>query len=186
MAQVFGYLRDDRATHGEKLVLGKLDTSLPQDSCVYVECPLHDGNIERMPDFIVLTTFGVVVLEVKDWVQIIEADKFRAQVRTRSGRVDRHKNPVRVARDFALILAEQLKSVPQLLGERHRCKVPWGYAVVLPNLPMSTITQLRKPWGQAQVLGLSDLESTSRRSGSRPLSPATIRCAATSFALSKA
>ena len=32
---------------------------------------------------------------------------------------------------------------------------PW---VAFVGLPMSTITQLRKPWGKAQVLGLADLE----------------------------
>jgi len=74
MVQIFGYLREDAATHGEKLVFKKLSTSLPKDFYLYVECPLHDADMERMPDFIVLTNFGVIVLEVKDWVQIVEAD----------------------------------------------------------------------------------------------------------------
>lgn len=161
MAQVLGYLRADKATHGEKLVLDKLRTSLPSDFFVYVECPLHDGNIERMPDFIVVANFGVVVLEVKDWIQIVKADKFHVQIRTRSGQIHEHINPVHTARDFAYILTQQLQSVPQLLGDRRQCKVPWGHAVVLPNLHMSTITQLRQPWGEAQVLGLPDLDAHS-------------------------
>jgi hypothetical protein len=159
MAKVIGYLREDQATRGENQVLKKLSASLPDDFCIYVECPLHDGDMERMPDFIVLTTFGVIVLEVKDWVEIIEADKYHAKIRTRRGRVYKHKNPVNAARDFAHILARKLEVVPQLLREERKLKIPWGYATVLPNLPSSVISQLRKPWGQAQVLGVRDLES---------------------------
>ena len=75
MGQVIGHLRQDKATHGETEVLKKLQTSLPKDFYIYVECPLPDRHGHRFPDFIVLSNFGVVVLEVKDWVQIVEADK---------------------------------------------------------------------------------------------------------------
>ncbi len=158
MAEIIGYLREDKATFGEKLVLESLKTALPDDFTVYVECPLHDEDIERMPDFIVMTPFGVVVLEVKDWVEIVKADKYYATVRTRKGEVHRHKNPVNKARDFAHILARKLQEVPQLLQGTHSLKVPWGYAAVLPNLPTSVISQLRRPWGKSNVMGTSDLE----------------------------
>ena len=62
-----------------------LRSALSQEFCVGVECPLHHRDRERIPHFIVLTTFGVVILEVKDWVYIVSADKFYAQIRTRSG-----------------------------------------------------------------------------------------------------
>jgi hypothetical protein len=157
MAEIIGYLKED-ATSGEKRVLKALATALPRDFSVYVECPLHDDDMERMPDFIVLTNFGVVVLEVKDWVNIVEADKYYAKIHARSGKVHQQRNPVGAAREFAYILAQKLQQVPQLLGERHKLKIPWGYAVVLPNVGAARLTQLRKPWGTRQVLGMDDLK----------------------------
>jgi len=156
VAEVIGYLKED-STSGERQVLRALSDSLPRDFAVYVECPLHDENMERMPDFIILAPFGVVILEVKDWVYIVEADKFYAMIRTRSGGIRRHKSPVSGARGLAHILARKLERVPALLGERHRLKIPWGYAVVLPNLDSTPINQLRKPWGWRYVLGMEDL-----------------------------
>jgi hypothetical protein len=158
MGQVIGHLRTDRATHGEKLVLRKLSTALPQDFSIYVECPLEHGRVQRFPDFIVLSNFGVVVLEVKDWVEVVEADKYGARIRRRDGVENRHRNPVRTARDCAEILADELQAIPELINERHRLDVPWGYAAVLPNLPASIITQLRRAWGERYVLGAGDLE----------------------------
>ncbi len=166
MAEVIGSLREDKATHGEKVVLEKLRKSLPNDFTVYVECPLHQpsrrggrGEMLRYPDFIVLANYGVVVLEVKDWVQIINANKYSVQIRTRGGSTHKKPNPVEDARRFALLLAEELRTVPQLLGDNRKLNVPWGFAAILPNLHMSVITQLRKAWGEAFVLGLPDLES---------------------------
>jgi hypothetical protein len=110
-AEVIGYLKED-ATSGEKRVLDLLSSSLPSDFYVYVECPLHDKKMERMPDFIILTTFGIVVLEVKDWVEILEADKFYAKIRSRAGAIYHKKSPVGQAREFAQILATKMQGVP--------------------------------------------------------------------------
>jgi len=178
MAEIIGSLRPDKATYGEKQVLEKLKHSLPSDFTVYVECPLIQprrrggrGEMRRYPDFIVLANFGVVVLEVKDWVQIESADKFHAFIRTRDGKTRKVRNPVEEAREFAMLLAEKLEEIPALLRERSRLEVPWGYASILPNLPMSTITQLRSVWGESFVLGMADLEphvATKRMRGTLP------------------
>ena len=158
MGQVIGYLREDMATHGEKLVLRKLRDSLPDDFTVYVECPLQHHRIQRFPDFIVLFKFGVVVLEVKDWVTIMSVDRYGATIRRRDGVINRRKNPVLEARDCATLLASELQTIPQLLGRRSKVFVPWGYAAILPNLHASVIAQIRDAWGEAYVLGAGDLE----------------------------
>jgi len=157
MGEVIGYLRPDKATYGEELVLQTLQASLPSDFIIYVECPLHDGRLERFPDFIVLANYGVVVLEVKDWVQIVEIDKYHARIRDRGNRTRRERNPVHVARDYALLLADELQKVPELLRDNRKLRVPWGYAAVFPNLPPSVLTQLRSVWGEPFVLGEADL-----------------------------
>ncbi len=165
MAEIVGSLREDQATYGEKLVLKKLKHSLPKEFTVYVECPLKQparhggkGEMVRYPDFIVLANFGVIVLEVKDWVQVSRANKYEVVIRTRGGKQKKFKNPVEGIRRMALLLEDELKTIPDLLKSNHQLNVPWGYAVVFPNLPMSTITQLRQTWGEAFVLGAPDLD----------------------------
>ncbi|RLC74879.1 MAG: hypothetical protein DRJ03_31205 [Chloroflexi bacterium] len=157
MAKIIGHIREDQATYGEKRVLKTLASSLPADFYVYVECPLHDKDMERMPDFIVLTTFGVIVLEVKDWVWIIEADKSNVKIRTRKEKEHTHRNPVHIAREFAHILTQKLQQVPELRKNERKTKIPWGYAAVLPNLKPSIISRLRTVWGEPYVLALGDL-----------------------------
>ena len=157
MAEVIGYL-NDAATYGEKRVLDALRSSLPNDYSIYVECPLHDDDMERMPDFIVLTSSGVVILEVKDWVEVVQADQSDVRVRTLSGRIRPDRSPVVMARQYARVLAEKLQQRPELPGKAHTLEMPWGYAVVLPNIGPAVLTQLRKPWGEQHVMGMGDLQ----------------------------
>jgi hypothetical protein len=158
MAEVFGSLREDQATHGEKLVLKLLRENLPKEYAVYVECPLHSKRVLRYPDFIVLTNYGVMVLEVKDWIAIQSADKFNAHIRTRQNQVRKERNPVDQARQFALLLSKELRDLTGAQSDRRYPDIPWGFAVVLPNLPTPVITQLRQAWGDEFVLNKDDLQ----------------------------
>lgn len=157
MAQVYGALRDDKATHGEKIVLKLLSENLPKEFSVYVECPIHDHRQLRYPDFIVSTNYGVIVLEVKDWIQVIQADRYHVRIRTRGNKEREEGNPVNKARDYALVLTNELRRVAKEYRDQDLKDIPWGYAVVLPNLPTSTITQLRRAWGDEFVLNRDDL-----------------------------
>ncbi len=158
MAEIIGYLKED-ATHGEETVLDILSHTLPESFLVYVECPLPHTGMERMPDLIILTASGVVVLEVKDWVEVVEADKFHATIRTRAQELRQEKSPVRQAREMAEILATLLQQSPHLLDGRRKLRIPWGYAAVFPNLRLDVIEELRRPWGVAYVLSLGDLQA---------------------------
>ncbi|MCX8061656.1 MAG: UvrD-helicase domain-containing protein [Anaerolineales bacterium] len=162
-AQVYGELRPD-ATQGEKIVLKQLRDNLPKEYSIYVECPLPSKHrIQRFPDFIVLTNYGVIVLEVKDWVALRRADRYHAEVITRTGETRQEKNPVVSVRDMALALENLLKTQGQ--------KIDWGYAVILPNLPPTILANLRIAWGETQVLGQDDLRPNivlKRLSATRP------------------
>lgn len=158
MAQVYGFLRADKATHGEKMVLRYLKQNLPKEFAVYVECPLPGKRMHRYPDFIVLTNYGVIVLEVKDWIQIEWVNRYNAQIRMRNNKPRKVGNPVDQARDIAILLANELRSIRDTFRDRGQMDIPWGYAVVLPNLPTSTITQLRGAWGEEFVLNTDDLD----------------------------
>ncbi len=162
MGQIIGELREDRATAGERLVCKKLKHNLPNDFYVYVETPLTLQQRQRFPDFVVLTTFGVIVLEVKDWIEVGRATLDQVEVRSKGEqRVER--NPVKTAREYATMLADELQQNETLLtaDERRKLNIPWGYAAVLPNLPMAVITQLRRVWGENYVWGHADLEAGS-------------------------
>ena len=159
MAQIIGNLRDDKATYGERLVLKKLKENLPKEYTVYVECPLPAPRNLRYPDFIVVTNYGVIVLEVKDWVQIQQADAYHAVIRTRANKSRDVSNPVNQARDMAMLLSEKLRKIRTRFQNKTQKSIPWGYAVVLPNIGTATITQLRRAWGKEFVLHLDDLDA---------------------------
>lgn len=158
MAQVIGSLREDKATNGEKAVLKLLKENLPKEYSVYVECPLPGKRNLNYPDFIILTNYGVIVLEVKDWVYVNKADRYTAQIFTRQNKIVEEKNPVDQARKYAVSLAQELDIVSRIIPNAPRTDIPWGFAAVLPNLPTSKITQLRSVWGEGFVLNKDDLD----------------------------
>ena len=157
MAEIIGILRHD-ATFGEKETLRYLKNNLPKEFTVYVETPIHKSRDLKYPDFTILTNYGVIVLEVKDWVQVRQATPHWVVVLTRNNQEREEKNPVEVARNYAINLSIQLnrRRNGDLPGEA----IPWSYAAVLPNLPGSTITQLQKVWGEEFVFGKYHLENS--------------------------
>lgn len=155
-AEVYGILRDE-ATYGEKETLKFLRQNLPKEYSVFVEPPLHKKRELRYPDFVVLTNYGVIVLEVKDWVHIESADPSGASIRTRQNEVRREYNPVDKAREFALLLSNNLNENHN--NDRTHSSIPWGFAAVLPNLGNAVITQIRRPWGEEFVISKADLEN---------------------------
>ena len=84
MAKAIGQLREGKATFGEKEVFRLLTKNLPNDFSVYAECPITENRQDFHPDFIVLTNYGFVVLEVKDWKSIDRVDAYYAYVNTSS------------------------------------------------------------------------------------------------------
>jgi len=156
MAEVIGNLRPE-CTSGEKKVLQLLRQNLPKEYTVYVETPIRKRREIRYPDFVILTNYGVIVLEVKDWVYIEHADPHSADIRTRDGKPRHEGNPVTAAREIAITLMNEIES------QRKRTSVddsiPWGYAVVLPNLSPVVITQLYRAWGEDFVFSLADLQN---------------------------
>ena len=153
-AETIGFLRED-ATYGEKKALKLLKQNLPKDFTIYVESPIHKTRDIRYPDFIVLTNYGMIVLEVKDWVMVTRADPSGATIRERSGGMHWEPNPVTKARKFAIDLSNELKK--KLPKDGTSKPIPWSYAALLINLPYSVITQLHTSWGEEFVLGEDDL-----------------------------
>lgn len=156
MAEVVGNLREN-ATEGEKRTLKFLKQNLPKEFTVYVEPQVFSEREMRYPDFIVVSNYGYVVLEVKDWIQIQKVDPQRAFIVTKKGEIREEKNPVYLAREYGFRVEAEIKKRQNQMGKEKAEKISWSYAAVLPNLPQSVITQLWKAWGEGFVWGISDL-----------------------------
>ena len=156
MAKVFGQLRKD-ATPGEVLVLDRLKTNLPNDVSVFVETPIISPRKRSDPDFIILTNYGFVILEIKDWSNIEKADPHCAIVKTRHG-VKKFYNPISQAREYALDLTNAIKKL-SIKQNQSPEKVPYGYAVVLPFIPAYEKASIEQVWGESFVLFQEDLNN---------------------------
>ncbi|WP_298008833.1 nuclease-related domain-containing DEAD/DEAH box helicase [Anaerolinea sp.] len=157
MAEVVGNLRE-HATEGEKRTLRFLRQNLPKEFTIYVEPQVFSTRDIRYPDFIVVSNYGYVVLEVKDWIQVEKADPHHVSIRTREGKTREEKNPVTIAREYGFELEKEIsKKQSSVVGFSQGWKIPWSYAAVLPNLPQSVITQLWRVWGEGFVWGENDL-----------------------------
>jgi hypothetical protein len=157
-AEVIGYPNED-ATYGEKATLRLLQANLPKEFRVFVEPPIHQKRENRYPDFVVLTNYGVIVLEVKDWVDIENVDSYGGTVLTRSNDRRHEFNPVTKAREYGIALFQNLRDNDP---RRAYSKIPWGYAAVMYNLKPATLTQVRRPWGEEFVIGWGDLQTSNQ------------------------
>lgn len=129
-------------TPGEKRLAQRLQAKLEDSYLCWYDVPV--GRKWAHPDFVILHPHrGLLVLEVKDWKRetIREANKASFTILTDKG----HKsvpNPLEQARQYAQTISERLKEDPQLrVGNDSRYKghlcFPYGYGVVLPNIPRS-------------------------------------------------
>ncbi len=160
MAKVFGDLRP-RATEGERKVL-RLLQNLSDEYIVWPELPINSGYL-IYPDFVVLhPRLGLTVLEVKDWVYIVEANPSTWKVQTRKGDVRSEKSPLVATHEKATKIVEKLQENPRLVHAEgpHRGKLilPWTYGVVFPNLTRLLSSEL-DPLIPECVIWQDDLET---------------------------
>ncbi len=156
MAKLFNQLRPD-ATHGEKRVYDLL-ARLSDDYWVWPELSVG----EQYPDFVVAhPRLGIAVLEVKDWVEVCEADASSVLVRTRDGAQRREHNPLQATRAKAIAVASKLEARPKLLHTggpfQGKLKLAWTYAVVFPNLTRMWIYTLGDVFEPSYLVADDDL-----------------------------
>lgn len=157
MAQIIGQLRND-ATNGEKAVLQALKDNLPVDYTVYVETPIYRPRKVSNPDFIILTNYGYIILEVKDWSNFNKIDKHNATINSKNGPI-KHFNPVNQARNYALDLYNVIEKLSTKKKYPNAPQIPYGFAVVFPFLAEYNKSKVRTVWGDDFVFTKEDLKS---------------------------
>ena len=155
MAQIIGHLRKN-ATFGEKVVFKALRDNLPNEFTVYVETPIYRHRKVSNPDFIVLTNYGFIILEVKDWYNFINIDRIGATINTDDG-PKYYRNPVGQARDYALDLVNVIGIVSSRMNLNKPPKVPYGFGVILPNLMGYHRKSVREAWGDSFIMDKDNL-----------------------------
>lgn len=156
MAQVYG---SPGLEWGDQQVCEAL-RSLPKACVVYAQPELVYRYETSHPDYVIVHPEwgGVIVLEVKDWIDIEQVNRHNAWVRMRSGKVDKRNNPLKQARRAAHILSNMLEDDKDLQDYGGRRDYTYAYACVFPHFPSSKVQWLEQAWGQSCLLGRDDLK----------------------------
>ncbi len=132
-------------TPGERRFARLLEAKLEDDYLCWYNVPI--GPSRHHPDFIIMhPQRGLLVLEVKDWrlstIQSINSHEATIFVNNAPVKV---KNPLEQARGYAMVVADILKSDPQLVWAdgRYQGKLlcPWAFGVVFTNITRSDFEQ---------------------------------------------
>lgn len=152
-------------TYGEKH-LNKLLRDLPRKQFFHhYEPQLNHGSHSSKPDFVLVAAlFGVVVIEVKDWVKLTGGDQQLIHTLRSTGAPMSHENPVLTAQRYAYDLNRRFEQRVELWEQykgRRRLKFPWQIMVALPRISQRLIAQFEKKgiWPQDVVIGKEQLRS---------------------------
>lgn len=152
-------------TFGENLIAALLTELEKRGGYHYYKEP-HipaPNSAHQNPDFVIVSRdIGVIVLEVKDWIKLLEVSQNEVRVQRRDGTEITYENPVKIAREYALNLADRFKNDPDLVKLRKGKKeltFPWIYAVALPNIAGEIISDIENLgiWDKGRVLSQHEM-----------------------------
>ena len=104
--------------------------------------PLH-------PDFVIACwELGVVIAEVKDWLEFLpDSDAEAVRIRQSDGTKKVFPNPGKTVWNYATSVADMLQRDPTLLSTfrgQEKLSFPWQEALIFPNLPQRVLDALMK------------------------------------------
>lgn len=130
---------------GERHFARLLEAKLEDDYLCWHNVPI--GPERLYPDFIILhPQRGVIILEVKDWrLNTIQSINNHEATLIVNGSEIKVKNPFEQARDYAMAVADILKSDLQLVWAEGKSQgkllFPWTYGVVFTNINRNDLEQ---------------------------------------------
>jgi len=168
-------------TYGERLI-ATLSKNLPKKYFTIPEPIIATTkSAYQNPDFVIVgADLGVVVLEVKDWKNIVGIKQKEVKIKRANGEIATEKNPLLIAKDYTHNLVDRFEEISDLIHTRNgkkSLKFPWMYAAVLTHANKEFIKKCEdaRLWNPGQVLCEEDLTpeafETSIRNLSKNLSP---------------
>lgn len=149
MAEIIPSLNSclSRMTRGEKRLAELFKSHLEDDYLIWYDVPV--GEKPRYPDFILVHPHrGILVLEVKDWMIETICEDQESQpdhqffTLLKEGRKVKESNPLRQARDYALLINKLLCRDIDLVHNhgdyQGKLVCPYGYGVVFTNIDRMT------------------------------------------------
>lgn len=149
---------------GDRLVYCQL-SKLSDRFIIYAQPSIHIPEKSVHPDYVIIDkNQGVLVLEVKDWVEIMKVTYDKAIILASEGGDSlRLTSPVKQAREASYCLRELLGSHACFINHRGeykgKLKFPVCYAGFLPHQPEYIIDQIKPRWGYKSLLGKPELDS---------------------------
>lgn len=166
MAEIYGKKGD---MFGEHIVYTAL-LNLPNDWLVYSQPTIVTDNGNRHPDFVVVhPELGLIVLDVKDWIEILDIERDKARIRQRDKSIEWRGSPVEQAKNHCFAISDELKKFPELMDDKDRLLVTWRYAGILPQLDMGDVNRLKIVWGRDYVFGLPNIEKNNQENSLRSI-----------------
>jgi hypothetical protein len=155
LAQIYG---NPGKEDGDRKVFEALK-ALSSECIVYAQPKLVHKSENANPEYVIVNkNWGVIVLEVKDWVQIDKIDRHSLKVyRTERHKWEEERNPLSQARNAAIILTNMLTEDPDLRNYAGKLDFSYTYGVALPKLFGASINNCNYHWGQGHVLGMLDI-----------------------------
>jgi hypothetical protein len=161
MALVYG---KPGSEYGDKRVFEALE-QLSDRFIVYAQPMISNNGRPRFPDYILIDKEkGVIVIEVKDWVNIVKVNGNKTFVNPRNSDSSLSlTNPTIQARKASYALQNLLKRCPILKHSRGKfkgkLKFPVEYACFLPHQEPSIIKQLSTAYGENRTFGFREIEN---------------------------
>lgn len=131
------------ATGGERILFDTLKKYLPNEYIVYYEPEIRG----KRPDFVIIgPDLGLLVLEVKDYTKgtLHQLNRDEWTLRNTAGELVTARSPLKQARDYAFVIADQLKKDKNLIkeGTPGYLKFNYGYGTVFGRLKQKDFLQM--------------------------------------------
>ncbi len=164
------------STHGEKVVRGVLQKLPKSDYYVVQEPRINTPTGALRPDFVIISRqHGVIIIEVKDYIEILEGSNQKTVlVRNAKGGILSLNNPEETSYGYAVALYNEFEKYAELMSwydGKIRLAFPYQNVVIFPNISKSDLTHLEKSgiftpnlvWSRQTLISAESVQESIKR-----------------------